>query len=176
MSLIENSLIGRHSIENLTRTPSRRGLLKAGLAVGFTLAFHLPLRAGNETEQSANNKDQFVPNAFIRIDYTGRTTLIMPQVEMGQGVYTAIPQILAEELDADYAKVALAHAPPSDKLYGNPIFGIQATGNSNCRAAPVQGFGCDAQQSTTELANGADAPAISCPPRPASQLRPSPSS
>ena len=82
-------------------------------------------------ERSANNKDKFAPNAFIRIDHIGQTTLIMPQVEMGQGVYTAIPQILAEELDADYAKVALAHAPPSDKLYGNPLFGIQATGNSN---------------------------------------------
>ena len=62
---------------------------------------------------------------------TGKTTLVMPQVEMGQGVYTAIPQILADELDADFAKVALEHAPPNDKLYGNPIFGIQATGNSN---------------------------------------------
>jgi isoquinoline 1-oxidoreductase beta subunit len=52
-------------------------------------------------------------------------------VEMGQGVYTAIPMILADELDADFSQVALAHAPPNDKLYGNPIFGIQATGNSN---------------------------------------------
>ena len=72
MSLIENSLIGRHSIENLTRTVSRRGLLKAGLAAGFTLAFHLPLRAGDEVEQSANNKDKFAPNAFIRIDRSAR--------------------------------------------------------------------------------------------------------
>jgi isoquinoline 1-oxidoreductase beta subunit len=44
----------------------------------------------------------------------------MPQVEMGQGVYTSIAMILAEELDADFAQVALEHAPPSDKLYGNP--------------------------------------------------------
>ena len=55
----------------------------------------------------------------------------MPQVEMGQGVYTAIAMILAEELDADFVQVVLEHAPPSDKLYGNPIFGIQVTGNSN---------------------------------------------
>src|ERR1700722_13037050 len=116
-----------HLIENPAPTASRRGLLKGGLAAGFTLAFYLPLRAADELEQSANNKDQFAPNAFIRIDHAGKTTLIMPQVEMGQGVYSAIPQILAEELDADYATVALAHAPPSDKLYGNPLFGIQAT-------------------------------------------------
>jgi isoquinoline 1-oxidoreductase subunit beta len=50
---------------------------------------------------------------------------------MGQGVYTAIPMILADELDADFSKVVVEHAPPNDKLYGNPIFGIQVTGNSN---------------------------------------------
>jgi isoquinoline 1-oxidoreductase beta subunit len=55
----------------------------------------------------------------------------MPQVEMGQGVYTSISMILAEELDADFSQLTLEHAPPSDKLYGNPLFGIQATGNSN---------------------------------------------
>src|SRR5579872_2368421 len=131
MSLIENSLIGRHSIEDLTQTLSRRGLLKAGLAAGFTLAFRLPLRASDEMDQSADNEGKFAPNAFIRIDQSGQTTLVMPQVEMGQGVYTALPMILAEELDADFSQVTLEHAPPSDKLYGNPLFGIQATGNSN---------------------------------------------
>ena len=50
---------------------------------------------------------------------------------MGQGVYTSMAMILAEELDADFAQVTLEHAPPSDKLYGNPAFGIQVTGNSN---------------------------------------------
>ena len=122
MSLIENSLIDRHSIENLTRTVSRRGLLKAGLAAGFTLAFHLPLRAADEMERSANNKDKFAPNAFIRIDQTGQTTLIMPQVEMGQGVYTAIPQILAEELDADYTNVDWPCAP--NARFARSRFGI----------------------------------------------------
>jgi isoquinoline 1-oxidoreductase beta subunit len=113
-------------------SPSRRSLLKAGLAGGFVLAFHLPVRAANEPNQPPDNPgEQFAPNAFIRIDHAGKVTLVMPQVEMGQGVYTAIPMILAEDLDADFAKVALEHAPPSDKLYGNPIFGIQATGNSN---------------------------------------------
>jgi isoquinoline 1-oxidoreductase subunit beta len=113
-------------------SPSRRSLLKAGLAGGFVLAFHLPVRAANEPNQPPDNPaGQFAPNAFIRIDHAGKTTLVMPQVEMGQGVYTAIPMILAEELDADWSQVVLEHAPPSDKLYGNPIFGIQATGNSN---------------------------------------------
>ena len=112
---------------------SRRALVTGGLAGGFLFAFHLPLRAAvNEPVQPPDATDgKFAPNAFIRIDEAGRTTLVMPQVEMGQGVYTAIPMILADELDADFAKVALEHAPPNDKLYGNPVFGLQVTGNSN---------------------------------------------
>jgi isoquinoline 1-oxidoreductase subunit beta len=111
---------------------SRRSLLTGGVAGGFLLAFHLPVRAFNEpVEPSDTTAGKFAPNAFIRIDASGKTTLVMPQVEMGQGVYTSLPMIIAEELDADFAQVTLEHAPSSDKLYGNPLFGIQATGNSN---------------------------------------------
>jgi isoquinoline 1-oxidoreductase subunit beta len=111
---------------------SRRSLLTGGLAGGFLLAFHLPVRAVNEPVQPSDNTDgKFAPNAFVRIDSSGKTTLVMPQVEMGQGVYTSISMIVAEELDVDFSQVTLEHAPPSDKLYGNPMFGIQATGNSN---------------------------------------------
>jgi isoquinoline 1-oxidoreductase subunit beta len=111
---------------------SRRAVVKAGVVGGLILALRLPARAANEPEQAPDNTTgQFAPDAFIRIDHSGKTTLVMPQVEMGQGVYTAIAMILAEELDADFSKVALEHAPSSDKLYGNPMFGIQATGNSN---------------------------------------------
>src|SRR5580700_8655451 len=112
--------------------PSRRALMTGALAGGFVLAFRLPLEAANEPEQPPDNPaGQFAPNAFIRIDHAGKTTLVMPQVEMGQGVYTAIAMILAEELDADFSKVELKHAPPDEKLYANPMLGVQATGNSN---------------------------------------------
>src|SRR6202035_868063 len=98
----------------------------------FLLAFHLPVRAVNEPVQPPDDiTGKFAPNAFIRIDSAGKTTLVMPQVEMGQGVYTAVAMILAEELDGDFAQVTLEHAPPNDKLYGNPTFGLQVTGNSN---------------------------------------------
>jgi isoquinoline 1-oxidoreductase subunit beta len=110
---------------------SRRSLLRGGLASGVLLAFHLPALAASGAAASTQGKGKFAPNAFIRIDPAGKVTLVMPQVEMGQGVYTAVAMILAEELDADFARVALEHAPPNDKLYGNPIFGIQVTGNSN---------------------------------------------
>src|SRR5579862_5143764 len=118
--------------QEISEGVSRRALLTGGLAGGFLLAFHLPVRAVNEPVQPPDDTTgKFAPNAFIRIDRSGTTTLVMPQVEMGQGVYTSISMVLAEELDADFGHVALEHAPPSDKLYGNPAFGIQATGNSN---------------------------------------------
>jgi isoquinoline 1-oxidoreductase subunit beta len=110
---------------------SRRTILTGGLATGFLLAFHLPVRAVNEPVEPPDSTDgKFAPNAFIRIDNTGKTTLVMPQVEMGQGIYTAVAMILAEELDADFSSVVLEHAPANEKLYANPAFGIQATGGS----------------------------------------------
>jgi isoquinoline 1-oxidoreductase subunit beta len=135
---------------------SRRSLLTGGLASGFVLAFHLPVRAFNEPVQpSDETAGKFAPNAFIRIDQSGKTTLVMPQVEMGQGVYTSIPMILAEELDADFSQLVLEHAPPSDKLYGNPLFGIQATGNSNSVRAwwkPLRTAGASARSMLVQAA------------------------
>src|ERR1700741_3249105 len=98
---------------NVGPLASRRALMKGALAGGFVLAFRLPLKAANEPEQPPDNPaGQFAPNAFIRIDHVGKTTLVMPQVEMGQGVYTAIPMILADELEADFSQLTLPHAPP----------------------------------------------------------------
>ena len=60
----------------------------------------------------------------------------MPYVEMGQGDYTAIPMLIAEELEVDLKQVRLEHAPPNEKLYANPLLGLQATGGSTAiRAA-----------------------------------------
>src|ERR1700675_5171772 len=92
---------------------SRRSLLGGGLAGGFLLAFHLPTYGASEPAQGGT-KGKFAPNAFIRIDPAGKTTLVMPQVEMGQGIYTAVAMILAEELDADFSAVILEHAPANE--------------------------------------------------------------
>ncbi len=145
------------SAANISGTISRRSVLTGGLATGFLLAFHLPLRAAvNEPVQPPDVTDgKFAPNAFIRIDQAGKTTLVMPQVEMGQGVYTSIPMILAEELDADLAQVTLQHAPPNDKLYGNPTFGLQVTGNSNSVRAfwkPLRNAGAAARAMLVQAA------------------------
>ncbi|MBR0840194.1 xanthine dehydrogenase family protein molybdopterin-binding subunit [Bradyrhizobium liaoningense] len=138
---------------------SRRSVLTGGLATGFLLAFHLPLRAAvNEPVQPRDVTDgKFAPNAFIRIDETGRTVLIMPQVEMGQGTYTSISAVLAEELDADWSMVEVQHAPPNDKLYGNPTFGLQVTGNSNSIRAwwmPLRKAGATARAMLVQAAAG----------------------
>src|SRR6202521_5161271 len=132
MTIAQKISAEKTSAKKTSDRVSRRALLTGGLAGGFLLAFHLPVRAVNEPVQPPDDtRGKFAPNAFIRIDNAGKTTLVMPQVEMGQGIYTAVAMILAEELDADFSQVTLEHAPPNDRLYGNPTFGIQVTGNSN---------------------------------------------
>src|SRR5262249_44527797 len=112
--------------ENMTGVTRRQFF---GLAAGsaFVCSFHFPANAASDGAASVT----FAPNAFIRIDRQGVTTLIIPQVEMGQGTYTSLSMILAEELDADWSRVRVEHAPPNEKLYANPMLSIQATGNSN---------------------------------------------
>jgi isoquinoline 1-oxidoreductase beta subunit len=109
---------------------SRRDFLRVGVATGggLLLSLSLPLATG-ETEAAAN--DVFAPNALVRVGSDGKIVLIMPYVEMGQGTYTAIPMLIAEELEVDLSQVELQHAPPDEKLYANPLLGVQATGNSN---------------------------------------------
>jgi isoquinoline 1-oxidoreductase beta subunit len=136
---------------------SRRGVLTGGLAAGFLVAFHVPLRAAvNEPIQPPDDTSgKFAPNAFIRINPQGVTTLVMPQTEMGQGIYTAVAMILAEELDADYAAIVLEHAPANEKLYANPIFGIQATGGSTSVRAfwkPLRAAGATARAMLVQAA------------------------
>ncbi|MCA6122951.1 xanthine dehydrogenase family protein molybdopterin-binding subunit [Bradyrhizobium sp. WSM 1704] len=109
---------------------SRRNFLRATAAAGggLLLSLSLPFPGGDGALAASDN---FEPNAFIRIGGDGRIVLTMPYVEMGQGTYTSIPMLIAEELEVELKQVTLEHAPPSDKLYANPLLGVQATGNSN---------------------------------------------
>ena len=109
---------------------SRRAFLQAGVAAGGGLMLALRLPIANHDADAAG-ADAFTPNAFIRIERDGRIVLTMPYVEMGQGTYTSIPMLIAEELEVDLAQVRVGHAPPNEKLYANPLLGVQATGNSN---------------------------------------------
>jgi isoquinoline 1-oxidoreductase beta subunit len=102
---------------------SRRTFLKASAAAGggLLLGFTLP---------PLDNGDAFTPNAFIRIDRDGIVTLTMHKVEMGQGTYTSMPMLLAEELEVGLDQVRLEHAPADDARYAEPLFGVQETGGS----------------------------------------------
>ena len=119
-----------HADSGSANSLSRRTLLQAGVAVGGGLMLSLTLPFGNGEAQSADT-DGFAPNAFVRIDRDGQVVLTMPYVEMGQGTYTSIPMLIAEELEVDLQQIRLEHAPPNEKLYANPLLGVQATGNSS---------------------------------------------
>jgi isoquinoline 1-oxidoreductase subunit beta len=108
--------------------PSRRHFLASSAAFGggLILSLSLPLQTID-----AAQPESFAPNAFIRIGSNGDIVLTMPYVEMGQGAYTSIPMLIAEELEVSLKQVRLEHAPPDEKLYANPLLGVQATGNSN---------------------------------------------
>ena len=106
---------------------SRRSFLATSAAVGGGLVLSLSLPIG----RSVAATEEFAPNAFIRIGSDGQIVLTMPYVEMGQGTYTSIPMLIAEELNVSLKQVKLEHAPPNEKLYANPLLGVQATGNSN---------------------------------------------
>ena len=100
------------------------------------LSLSLPL---GDSAEKASAAESFMPNAFVRIGNDGKIVLTMPYVEMGQGTYTSIPMLIAEELEVELKRVRLEHAPPNEKLYGNPwLGGIQATGNSSAVRAAWQ--------------------------------------
>jgi isoquinoline 1-oxidoreductase beta subunit len=108
---------------------SRRSLLKAGLAGGGGLLLSVGMPVFSVP--AATTSGDFSPNAFIRIASSGQVTLTMPYVEMGQGTYTSLPMLIAEELEVELGQIVLEHAPPDEKRFGNPILGgVQATGGS----------------------------------------------
>jgi isoquinoline 1-oxidoreductase subunit beta len=97
---------------------SRRSFLVTTGAFGVTVAF-------GTTQNTASAAAPFSPNAWVTIGEDNIVTIVAPMVEMGQGVRTSLPLILAEELDADWSKVRVAPTPDDDKLYGNPAFNHQ---------------------------------------------------
>ncbi|MGA0533008.1 molybdopterin cofactor-binding domain-containing protein [Hansschlegelia sp. KR7-227] len=119
--------------------PSRRAVLQTG--GGFTLAFLFGAGAAKaqdasplaKLEAAAAAKDgnpAFAPNAFIRIDKEGPVRLVIPNVEMGQGIYSTEAALIAEELEVGLGQVVVEHAPPVEELYQTPIFKSQITGGS----------------------------------------------
>ena len=112
-------------------TVSRREFVTVLAAAGGGLLLGYRVAGAQRAAPTGATSPDFVPNAFIRIGPDGGITLIMPQVEMGQGTYTSMPMLLAEELEVAPDRIRLEHAPPDNKLYANPFFGEQMTGASS---------------------------------------------
>ena len=112
----------------------RRTFLKMGVASGFALGAY-PLVAGAQTADPAapaapaGLKPFQQPGAFVRIDRDGTVTVTINRLEFGQGVLTALPMILAEELDADWSQVRGVHGN-ANAAYVDPVFGMHLTGGS----------------------------------------------
>ena len=111
-----------------TNSASRRQFLKTSALAGggLLLGFHIPAFGKLPGTTAATD---FIPNAFIRIGTDGIITVIVNHSEMGQGSYTALPMMLADELDADWNNVRFESAPV-EAVYNHPAFGMMATGGS----------------------------------------------
>ena len=103
---------------------TRRWFLHAGAAIGggLVIGWHLPAAAAPGAA--------FAPNAFVRIGRDGSVALTIPQVEMGQGTYTSMAMLIAEELDVELTQVQVEHAAADEKDFANPLLGFQVTGGS----------------------------------------------
>jgi isoquinoline 1-oxidoreductase beta subunit len=110
---------------------SRRDFLKSGAVAGggLVLGLYLP-PFGNRVAAAQQSTAPFAPNAFIRIGTDDSVTVLVNHSEMGQGVYTALPMLVAEELEADWSKIRV-EAAPVDSVYNHTAFGIQMTGGSS---------------------------------------------
>lgn len=125
-------------MNNILTNVSRRNFLKAGAAL--TIAVALPgCSKSSNTEYSAtdaissvDNRILFEPNAFVRIGADNSVMIVAKHLEMGQGVYTGLATIVAEELDADWAQIKVEAAPADAKRYNNLDWGpYQGTGGSS---------------------------------------------
>jgi isoquinoline 1-oxidoreductase beta subunit len=117
-------------------TLSRRSLL-AG-AGGLIIALQLPkaARAQSGAAQAFRpaGAATFAPNAFIRVAADNSVTVLVKHIEFGQGPFTGLATLVAEEMDADWAQMRAEHAPADVKLYANLAFGVQGTGGSTAMA------------------------------------------
>src|SRR6202048_3734043 len=113
----------------------RREFLKTGAAVGggLLVSLYVPMAGAGEGNAAVGEK-QVALNAFVRIGADESVTVISSHSEMGQGIYTSLPMLLNEELQADWMKIRV-EAAPGDKVYNHPAFGMQITGGSTTSPA-----------------------------------------
>src|SRR6202040_2813535 len=112
---------------------TRRAALKG--AAGLVIGFHLPLAAHGQSGTTRSfgadgGAASFAPNAFVRVGTDDTVTVLIKHIEFGQGPFTGLATLVAEEMDADWSKVRAEHAPANVELYKNLAFGAQGTGGS----------------------------------------------
>jgi isoquinoline 1-oxidoreductase beta subunit len=145
-----------HSRKETAGRMDRRSFLKTGgaAAAGLCLPLHL---AGCGGEPPPPSTGAFAPNAWLRVETDGVVTVLVDRSEMGQGVLTALPMLVAEELDADWTEVRVEQAP-ANEVYYNPAFeGNQVTGGStSVRTAwmPLREAGAKARAMLVQAAAG----------------------
>jgi isoquinoline 1-oxidoreductase beta subunit len=108
---------------------SRRDFLKTGAIIGGGLVLGVSLGDIGRRAIAAGAAEKFAPNAFIRIAPDDTITIIVNKSEMGQGVFTSLPMLIAEELEADMSRIRV-EAAPVDPAYNHTEWGIQGTGGS----------------------------------------------
>lgn len=111
---------------------SRRGFLKGSALLGSGLVVAFVLPGAHRFAMGAENQGEvFAPNAFLRIGNDNSVTVLLGHSEMGQGIWTGLTMLIAEELDADWSKIRVEHSPASAADYGLAAFGgMQITGGS----------------------------------------------
>jgi len=116
-----------------TNNLNRRSFIKTSslFGGGLFISFMVPAYAGRmKTFLEKENAGTFSPNAFLHIGSDNSIKIILAHVEMGQGIWTTLTMLIAEELDADWKNISVEHAP-ADPAYGHSAWGIQATGGSS---------------------------------------------
>ena len=108
---------------------TRRELLRKSLlsGAGLLVAFHVPRKAGAVPESAGKPPPD--PNAFVRVAPDESVTVLLAHSEMGQGIWTGLAMLIAEELDCDWSRIRVEHAPAAP-VYAHPAFGMQMTGGS----------------------------------------------
>jgi isoquinoline 1-oxidoreductase beta subunit len=118
---------------NVNVSASRRSFLKGSAAAGLVIALRLPVSTA--AAAAADAQSEFIPNAFLRIAPDSTVTVISKHIEFGQGPYTGIATVLADEIDADWAQIKVESAPADASKYSNTAFGkVQGTGGSTAMA------------------------------------------
>ena len=113
---------------------TRRRFLEAGAVAGVGLLIGFNLRHGRGLAEAAETANAWEPNAFIRIAPDDTVTVIAKHIEIGQGAYTGLATIVAEELDADWSQIRVESAPADQERYKNLRSGAQLTGGSSSMA------------------------------------------